>query len=87
MISKSLQKLIRALEQKKQRERERLFVAEGPKVVGDLMATSQPRTIVATAQWLASQPAAEWTRQGIQVVEANRRRAAPRLLPCSIRSR
>ena len=38
MITKSQQKLIRSLEQKKYRQREGLFVAEGPKVVGDLMA-------------------------------------------------
>lgn len=37
MISKAQQKLIRSLEQKKYRQREGLFVAEGPKVVGDLM--------------------------------------------------
>ena len=37
MITKAQQKLIRSLEQKKFREREGLFVAEGPKVVGDLM--------------------------------------------------
>ena len=38
MITKAEQKLIRSLEQKKHRQREGLFVAEGPKVVGDLMA-------------------------------------------------
>ena len=38
MITKAQQKLIRSLEQKKYRQREGLFVAEGPKVVGDLMA-------------------------------------------------
>ena len=37
MITKAQQKLIRSLEQKKYREREGLFVAEGPKVVGDLL--------------------------------------------------
>lgn len=37
MMTKAQQKLIRSLEQKKFREREGLFVAEGPKVVGDLM--------------------------------------------------
>lgn len=36
MISKNQQKLIRSLSLKKNRERERLFVAEGPKVVADL---------------------------------------------------
>ncbi len=37
MISKNQQKLIRSLELKKNRRREGLFVAEGPKVVGDLL--------------------------------------------------
>lgn len=38
MLSKNKMKLIKSLVQKKNRERERLFVAEGPKVVGDLLA-------------------------------------------------
>ena len=37
MISKNQIKLVRQLEQKKYRQREGLFVAEGPKVVGDLL--------------------------------------------------
>ena len=38
VISKNKIKLIRALETKKGREKQGLFVAEGPKVVGDLLA-------------------------------------------------
>ncbi len=52
MISKNLTKLIRSLENKKSRERYGLFVAEGPKTVGDLAAVSQPKTVIATAEWL-----------------------------------
>ena len=37
MMTKNQMKLIRSLELKKNRKREGLFVAEGPKVVGDLM--------------------------------------------------
>ena len=37
MVSKNEMKLIKQLEQKKYRERYGLFVAEGPKVVGDLL--------------------------------------------------
>ena len=48
MISKSQIKLIRQLEQKKYRQREGLFVAEGPKVVGDLMRRWQPVAVFAT---------------------------------------
>ena len=48
MISKNQIKLIRQLEQKKYRQREGLFVAEGPKVVGDLMRRWKPVTVFAT---------------------------------------
>ena len=63
MISKAKIKLIRSLENKKARRQEGLFVAEGPKVVGELMAVRTPRMIVATEAWadapgvLASLPA------------------------------
>ena len=51
MISKNQLKLVRSLELKKNRRREGLFVAEGPKVVGDLLkAGFQPRIIFSTAQ-------------------------------------
>ena len=53
-ISKNLQKLIRSLETKKGRRKEGLFVAEGPKVIGDLMAVSVPVRLIATAEWFAS---------------------------------
>lgn len=52
MISKNRLKLIRSLELKKNRTREGLFVAEGPKVVGDLMEVSAPRMIMATEEWM-----------------------------------
>lgn len=45
-------KLVRSLETKKGRERERLFVAEGPKVVGDLMHIMEPRIVFATRGWI-----------------------------------
>ena len=48
MISKNQIKLIKQLEQKKYRQREGLFVAEGPKVVGDLMRRWQPVAVFAT---------------------------------------
>ena len=47
MISKNQIKLIRSLEHRKYRKQEQLFVAEGPKVVGDLQAAGyKPRLIV-----------------------------------------
>ena len=51
MISKNQIKYIRQLEQKKFRKREKCFVAEGPKVVGDLMQQYQPKAIFATDEW------------------------------------
>lgn len=53
MISKNQIKFIRSLELKKNRQRERLFVAEGPKVVGDLMEMMRPAAVYATAEWVA----------------------------------
>ena len=52
MLSKATIKRIRALEQKKFRRQTGLFVAEGPKVVGDLLAAMSAREIFATAEWL-----------------------------------
>ena len=51
MISKNTVKYIRSLELKKNRTRAGVFVAEGPKVVADLMALGQPKMIVATDVW------------------------------------
>jgi TrmH family RNA methyltransferase len=56
MISKNQIKHIRQLEQKKYRQREGLFVAEGPKVVGDLMAHSQPVAVFATEDYTPPRP-------------------------------
>ena len=52
MISKNQIKYIRQLEQKKFRKRENCFVAEGPKVVGDLLKRYQPKASFATRAWL-----------------------------------
>lgn len=52
MISKNQIKYIKQLEQKKYRMREGAFVAEGPKVVGDLIACGfRPRMLFATDTW------------------------------------
>jgi TrmH family RNA methyltransferase len=59
MLSKAKIKLIQSLEQKKKRKEEHLFVAEGPKVVGDLLPYFACRLLVATESWLASHPHTE----------------------------
>lgn len=52
MISKNKIKYIHSLEIKKNRDKEGVFVAEGPKVVEDIMALRRPRLIAATEKWL-----------------------------------
>ncbi len=54
MISKARIKQIHGLERKKNRLEEGLFVAEGPKLVGELLATLQPCYVAATEEWLAT---------------------------------
>lgn len=55
MISKNQLKAVRQLEMKKYRTREGLFVAEGPKVVGDLLRCGfHPAMLFATAEWKGS---------------------------------
>lgn len=60
MISKNQQKLIRGLELKKFRRREQLFVAEGPKVVGDLVkAGYTPQALFSTTEQPGAQLVSE----------------------------
>jgi len=55
MISKSKIKFIHSLEYKKHRKAEGLFVAEGPKVVGDLLDTGfKARILVCKKEYLAT---------------------------------
>lgn len=56
MISKNQIKTIRSLENKKGRNKEKAFVAEGPKVVADLAEFSRPKFVVATAGWIERNP-------------------------------
>lgn len=52
MISKNKIKQICQLHNKKQRNEAGVFIAEGPKVVGDLLPYFKARTIIATKEWL-----------------------------------
>lgn len=56
MISKNQIKFIRSLELKKNRKRESLFVAEGPKVIEELLKLKNPHTIIATKEWIDNNP-------------------------------
>ena len=53
MISKNQIKYVHQLELKKFRKQEGLFIAEGHKVVGDLLAAGfRPKQIFATKEWI-----------------------------------
>ena len=55
MLSKSKRKLIRSLEKKKNRDELKLFVAEGNKLVADLIHTFECDWMIAKTSWLATQ--------------------------------
>ena len=75
MISKNKIKFIRSLELKKNRTKEGLFVAEGHKVVGDLLALQPARLIVATAEWIKGKILAQET-EVIEVSEEELRKVS-----------
>ena len=56
MLSKNKIKYIRSLELKKNRKEERVFVAEGHKLVGDLLGHFPCRLLVAIPAWLEKNP-------------------------------
>ena len=56
MLSKNKIKYIRSLELKKNRKEERAFVAEGHKLVGDLLGHFSCRLLVATRSWMDVHP-------------------------------
>ena len=76
MLSKAQLKLIKSLEQKKYRRERGLFVAEGGKTVGDLIAGGlQCELIIATKEWKAAHTLA--TRTPItEVSEDDMKRAS-----------
>lgn len=59
MLSKNKIKYIRSLELKKNRKEEQVFVAEGHKLVGDLLGHFPCRLLVATRSWLERNPKAQ----------------------------
>lgn len=59
MISKNQIKLIHALEQKKYRIKENAFVAEGPKLISDILPYFRCRMLVATEKWLTEHVAVQ----------------------------
>lgn len=61
MLSKNKIKYIHSLELKKNRKEERAFVAEGHKLVGDLLGHFPCRMLVAVPAWLEKHPYAQAT--------------------------
>jgi len=69
MISKNRQKLIRSLERKKGRTETGLFVAEGPKLVGELLAAGwKALYITATEEWWQANAAQKTKTPDMDVV-------------------
>ena len=75
MISKAKIKYIHSLELKKNRKAEGVFVAEGPKVVGDLLATTPAKLIIATSSWMQSNHT-KTTGEVIEVTEEELRKVS-----------
>ncbi|WP_430810522.1 MULTISPECIES: TrmH family RNA methyltransferase [unclassified Carboxylicivirga] len=70
MLSKNKQKFILSLTRKKNRDQQGLFVAEGHKLVSDLLSSkAHVHTLVATSQWLASHP--QPTARNFEIIEAD----------------
>ena len=68
-ISKNRMKYIRSLEQKKNRREDGVFVAEGPKLTGDLLGHFHCRYIAATASWMEVHPDIETDEKDIATPE------------------
>ena len=76
MISKNKIKAIRQLDNKKHRRETGLFVAEGPKVVSDLLETFSCVSVIATDTWLQAHPTLSPSAEIISVTEEELRRVS-----------
>lgn len=69
MLSKNKIKLIHSLEKKKYRNEHGLFVAEGPKLLSDLLAIYRPTYLAATKTWLEANHTLVTQMDGTEVDE------------------
>lgn len=75
-ISKPKIKLIHSLDSKKGRRESGLFIAEGPKVVGDLLELIPARLIIATGEWLKTNKHYNDNAEIIEVSEEELKKAS-----------
>lgn len=80
MLSKNKIKYIRSLELKKNRKEEKAFVAEGHKLVGDLLGHFPCRLLIATRAWLERNPEVDVT-EIIEVTQEELTRASLQKTP------
>lgn len=77
MISKNQQKYINSLEQKKNRKKDNVFVAEGFKIVGELLqAGYKPKMIVGMEEWMNNAPTLPHSTVCITVTEEELRKTS-----------
>ena len=69
MLTRAEIKWLHGLTRKRQRDAEGLFIAEGPKVVGDLLALLPCRLLLATADFLQSR--AQWSAAEVRELSAS----------------
>ncbi len=80
MLSKNKIKYIRSLELKKNRKEEEAFVAEGHKLVGDLLGHFPCRLLISTRAWLERNPEVDAT-EIIEVTQEELTRASLQKTP------
>ena len=78
-LSKNRIKYIHSLEQKKYRKAEGVFLAEGPKLVGDLLGHFACTLLLATPAWLSARP----RPQAEEIIEVSDDELARASLQCS----
>jgi len=68
-ISKNNIKYIHSLELKKNRKSERVFLAEGPKIVSELLGRFKCKTLIATEEWLHGQDSHKYADEVFTVTD------------------